>query len=154
MTDADTTVVEQTLRISARPETVWRYWTDPERMCDGWGAAAELEPRPGGAYVVEMGGGGVMRGEYVELVPHERIVFTFGWDPTEGSPAIAPGSTLVEITLTADGDDTVLALRHTGLPAAVRDEHAAGWGHFLTLLVAAAGGGRAGTAADDGAGQA
>lgn len=140
MTDAETTVVEQTLRISARPETVWRYWTDPERMCDWWGAAAELDPRPGGACVVEMGGGAVMRGEYVEIVPHERIVFSFGWDPTEDGPDIAPGSTLVEITLTPDGDDTILALRHSGLPAAVRDEHRAGWGHFLPLLAAAAAG--------------
>src|SRR4051794_3519962 len=110
----------------------------PGRMRDWWGATAELDPRPGGACVVEMGGGGVMRGAYVELVPHERIVFTFGWDPTEGAPAVARGSTLVEITLTPDGDDTILALRHSGLPAAVHDEHAAGWGHFLPRLVTAA----------------
>lgn len=140
MTDADTSVVEQTLRINARPETVWRYWTDPDRMCDWWGAAAELDPRPGGACVVEMGGGGVMRGEYVELVPHERIVFTFGWDPHAEAPDVAPGSTLVEVTLTADGDDTILALRHTGLPPAAAAEHHAGWSHFLPLLSAAAGG--------------
>lgn len=78
MTGIEATVVEQTLRIAARPETVWRYWTDPVRMCDWWGAAAQLDPRPGGACVVELGGGGIMRGEFVELVPHERIVFTFG----------------------------------------------------------------------------
>ena len=41
-------IVEETVRIAARPETVWRYWTDPERMCAWWGAAAELDPRPGG----------------------------------------------------------------------------------------------------------
>lgn len=132
--EADTTFVEQTVRIAARPETVWRYWTEPERMCDWWGAAADLDPRPGGACVVEMGGGGVMRGEYIELVPHERIVFSFGWDRAEDGPDVAPGSTLVEITLTADGDDTILALRHSGLPGAVHDEHRGGWGHFLPLL--------------------
>jgi uncharacterized protein YndB with AHSA1/START domain len=135
VTDADADVVEQTLRIEARPETVWRYWTDPARMCEWWGATAELEPRPGGACVVEMGNGGVMRGEFLELVPHERIVFTFGWDPHEGAPNVPPGSTRVEITLTAAGDDTILALRHTGLPVGVRDEHRAGWGHFLPLLL-------------------
>lgn len=125
MTEADTTVVEQILRISARPETVWRYWTDPTRMSEWWGAAADLDP---------------MRGEYVELLPYERLVFSFGWDPTEGGPGIAPGSTLVQITLTADGDDTILALRHTGLPTAAREEHRAGWGRFLPLLGAAASG--------------
>lgn len=139
MTDAETRVVEQTVRINARPETVWRYWTDPARMCEWWGAAADLDPRPGGPCVVEMDGGGLMRGEYVELVPHERIVFTFGWDPHPDAPDIAPASTLVEITLTADGDDTVLGLRHTGLPPAAVAEHRAGWSHFLPLLASAAG---------------
>lgn len=135
MTDIEEAVVEQTLRIEARPETVWRFWTDPGRMCQWWGAAAHLDPRPGGACIVEMGGGPVMRGEYLELLPHERIVFSFGWDQTEGAPAVAPGSTLVEITLTADGDDTILNLRHTGLPVAFGAEHQAGWAHFLPLLV-------------------
>jgi uncharacterized protein YndB with AHSA1/START domain len=139
VTDAVTTTVEQTVRISASPETVWGYWTDPERICDWWGASAELDPRPGGVCVVEMGNGGVMRGEYVELIPHERIVFSFGWDPADGAPAVAPGSSLVEITLTPDGEDTILALRHTGLPAGARDEHRAGWDHFLPLLAAAGG---------------
>ena len=131
-------VVEHTLRIAARPETVWRYWTDPERMCEWWGTAAELDPQPGGRCVVSMGGGPRMRGEFIELVPHERIVFSFGWEPGEGVPPVAPGSTLVEVTLTPDGDDTILALRHTGLPAAAAEEHRSGWGHFLPLLGAAA----------------
>lgn len=138
MTEVDTTVVEQTVRIDARPETVWGYWTEPERMSAWWGAAAELDPRPGGACIVAMGGGPVMRGEFVEVVPHERIVFTFGWDPTVGAPAVGPGSTLVEVTLTADGDGTILALRHTGLPAGARGEHHAGWGHFLARLAVVA----------------
>ena len=78
-----------------------------------------------------------MVGEFVELVPHERIVFTFGWEPTPGAPGVAPGSTRVEVTLTADAGDTIMTLRHSGLPAAVADEHDAGWGHFLPLLVSA-----------------
>jgi uncharacterized protein YndB with AHSA1/START domain len=134
VTDADTRTVEQTLRISARPETVWHYWTDPQRMCDWWGATAELDPRPGGTCRVDMGGGPVMVGEYVELVPHERIVFTFGWEPTHDAPDVAPGSTRVEVTLIADAGDTIMTLRHSGLPAAFADEHHAGWGHFLPLL--------------------
>ena len=136
--DADGGVVEQTVRIAARPETVWRYWTDPQRMCDWWGSVATLDPRPGGRYEVEMGSGRTMRGEYLELVPHERIVFSFGWEPTDGAPAIEPGSTRVEVTLTPDAGDTILTLRHTGIPAAFADLHATGWSHFLPLLVDAA----------------
>lgn len=36
-----------------------------------------------------------------------------------------------------DAGDTVLTLRHTGLPAAWATEHAGGWSHFLPLLAEA-----------------
>ena len=135
MTGFDTRVVEQTLRIRARPETVWRYWTDPKRMREWWGKAANLDPSAGGVCVVEMGTGPIMRGEYVELVPHQRLVFSFGWEPTAGGPDIPPGSTRVEVTLTEDSGDTIMTLRHIGLPGDAVDEHSRGWAHFLPLLV-------------------
>jgi len=134
MTDADTRVVEQTVRIKARPETVWRFWTDPQRLCDWWGEAAELDPRPGGTYRVEMDGGPTMSGEYLELVPFERIVFSFGWEAMEGGPQVAPGSTRVEVTLTPDDGDTIMTLRHSGLPGAHAEEHQTGWVQFLPRL--------------------
>jgi uncharacterized protein YndB with AHSA1/START domain len=134
----DRPVVEQTIRIRARPETVWRYWTDPGRMCDWWGAAAELDPRPGGRIRVTMDQGPVMVGTFLELVPHTRIVFSFGWETADGIPPIAPGTTTVEIALVADADDTVLSLRHDGLPAAEIDEHRSGWSRFLGVLAEAA----------------
>ena len=138
LTEPDTKVVEQSVRISARPETVWRYWTDPERMCTWWGATAELDPRPGGICRVEMGGGPVMRGEYLEVVPYERLVFSFGWEPTDGGPDIAPGSSRVEVLLVADVDDTIMTLRHSGIPDAFADLHRSGWSQFLPRLAAAA----------------
>jgi uncharacterized protein YndB with AHSA1/START domain len=67
--------VEHEIWINARPETVWRYWIDPARICDWWGASAELDPRPGGTCLVRLGGDTVMRGEFVELTPYRRIVF-------------------------------------------------------------------------------
>ena len=47
MTETETRTVEQTVRIAARPETVWRFWTDPERMRQWWGTSSNLEARPG-----------------------------------------------------------------------------------------------------------
>lgn len=143
MSDTETEI-EQTVRISARRETVWNYWTDPARMCEWWGATAELDARPGGACIVGMNQGPVMRGEFLEVVPHERLVFTFGWDDGSDAPAVPPGSTRVEVTLTDDGDDTILSLRHTGLPPSQAAEHDSGWGHFLGILAEAV---PAGTAA-------
>jgi uncharacterized protein YndB with AHSA1/START domain len=137
VTETNTNIVEQTVRINARPETVWKYWTDPQRMCDWWGAAAELDPRPGGLCRIEMAGGPIMRGEYVELVPYERLVFSFGWEPTDGAPAIAPGESRVEVTLIEDAGDTIMTLRHTGIPDSFAALHASGWSNILPLLVAA-----------------
>jgi uncharacterized protein YndB with AHSA1/START domain len=132
--DPEGRVVVQTLRIEARPETVWRYWTDPDRMCAWWGQAADLDPRPGGRCIVDLGGGAIMRGEYVELVPYERIVFTFGWDPHDDAPAVPPGSTHVEISLAATDGDTIMTLRHTGLRLDELGRHDDGWAHFLARL--------------------
>jgi len=129
--------VEQTVRIAARPQTVWRYWTEPERMCDWWAVAAEVDLRPGGLYWVDIAEGGTMRGEVVELVPYERFVFTFGWEKSNLAPEIVPGSTVVEVTFVEEAGDTVMTLRHTGLPRTLIDSHHAGWGHHLPLLIAA-----------------
>jgi len=139
VTDRNTGVVEQTVRIGARPETVWRFWTDPERMREWWGATADLDPAPGGVCRVEMTHGAVMEGEFVELVPYERLVFTFGWEPHEGGPDVPPGSSRVEVTLVPDAGDTIMTLRHTGLPASDAGRHDEGWAEHLPDLVAAAG---------------
>jgi uncharacterized protein YndB with AHSA1/START domain len=141
MTEADTRTIEQTLRISARPETVWRFWTDPEAICDWWGTSAELDPQPGGTCRVKMESGPLMVGKYVELVPYERIVFTFGWEGADDF-GVTPGSSRVEVTLVDEDGDTVLTLRHFGLPPTAAEEHSKGWAHFLPILVDAAEGGR------------
>jgi uncharacterized protein YndB with AHSA1/START domain len=138
LTGPGSSEVERVIRIRARPETVWRYWTDPERICAWWGESAELDPRPGGICRVNLGGNAVMTGEYLELIPYHRIVFTFGWEPVAGAPPVLPGSSTVTITLAADGDDTVMTLRHTVLPPAAQGQTLAGWSRFLPLLATAA----------------
>ena len=92
----------------------------------------------GGAFVVTMESGGVMRGEYLTLDAPHRLEFTFGWD--DGGPGgnVPPGSTRVEVTLDRDGDATVLTLRHFDLPDAATAVHGDGWSHFLPILDAAA----------------
>ena len=81
---------------------------------------------------VNVSGIDVAVGEYVEIVPPERIVWTWGW---EGSDTIPPGSSTVEVTLTADGDATVVHLRHSGLPDEnAEQEHREGWTHYVARL--------------------
>src|SRR6267142_3130448 len=90
--------------IDAQPETVFPFLTDPAKHLEWMGSEVELDPRPGGAYRVRMGGEHLSVGEFVEVVPDQRVVFTFGWD-APGHP-IPSGSTTVTITLIPEGDKT------------------------------------------------
>ena len=121
-----------------RPDEVFAFLTDAERYVKWQGVKAELDPRPGGVFRVWMDADTVAQGEYVEIEPPRRVVFTWGW---EGNSGLPPGSTTVELTLEPDGDGTLLSLRHTGLPdgkaAAMHEE---GWRFFTDRLILAASG--------------
>ncbi|MEX0755524.1 MAG: SRPBCC family protein [Actinomycetota bacterium] len=141
MSDAPKVVpheVEVSLHLEAPPEAVFPYLIEPERYVRWQGIKAELDPRPGGVYRVWMDTSGtIARGEFVEVEPPRRLVFTWGW---EGNDTLPPGASTVELTLQADGSGTLLHLRHSGLPdgesAAMHEE---GWHFFtgrLTQLVA------------------
>lgn len=140
MTDVATPSVTRTLRIEARPDLVWTFWTDPARLAEWWGDSTGTVAQVGGAFVVRMDGGPVMRGEYSELDRPHRVAFTFGWEDGGPDGLVPPGSSRVEVTLDADGDATILTLRHYDLPATAADAHDTGWGHFLPILADAAAG--------------
>ena len=89
-----------------------------------------------------VGGQHQSAGEFVEVVPNEKVVFTFGWE--EKDHPIPPGSTTMEITLHPEGDKTRVRLVHRGLPADAVDDHGQGWAHYLERLAIAATGGDAG----------
>jgi uncharacterized protein YndB with AHSA1/START domain len=78
-------VLERELHIAARPETVFAFFTDPAKMISWMGQEATLDPRPGGICLINIHSH-ITRGEYVELLPHSRIVFTWGWED-EGYPS-------------------------------------------------------------------
>ena len=131
------------------------------------GADATLDPRPGGVCriafrpapaVVDFmaatfghdpqqarerlqaaGASSAMLGEFVEVDPPRRVSFTWGW---ELEPyALPPQSTAVEVSLTPDGEETVLRLVHRRLPPGLTAFHSAGWDHHLGRLAVVAAGG-------------
>ena len=129
--------------IDATPETIFPFLTETEKYLQWEGTEAELDPRPGGIFRVLIAGQHQGAGEFVEVIPNEKVSYTFGWEQ-EGNP-ITPGSTLVTITLEAEGSKTRLRLAHTGLPdeQAVRD-HGEGWQHYIERLAIVAAGGTVG----------
>ena len=135
MNATDTTVLEREVSIEASPETVYQYLVDPDAMKRWMGIEVELDPQPGGIFRVNVNGHNVARGEYVELVPHERVVFTWGWEGDE--IALEPGASTVEFTLTGHGSSTLLRLVHRGLDGASAERHGHGWDHYLERLVIA-----------------
>ena len=128
--------------IDATPETIWPFLTETDKHLEWLGTVAEIDPRPGGTYRVLVGGAHQSAGEYLEVVPREKVVFTFGWDE-KGHP-IPPASTTVEISLHPEGDKTRVRLVHRGLPADAVDDHTGGWDRYLDRLATVATGGDAG----------
>ena len=137
------TSVERELTIDASPETVWQFLIEADKLDRWFGGQAWLDPRPGGQYRVDVIGGHIAAGEFVELDPPRRLVHTFGWEPEGGQEnPVPPGSSTIEFELEPSGDGTILKFRHYGLPnAEAATSHAHGWDHYLARLVVAGGGG-------------
>jgi uncharacterized protein YndB with AHSA1/START domain len=127
--------VVASVRISAVPEVVFPYFTDPDLVTTWLAEKADLDPRPGGLFAIDVDGGHA-GGSYVEVDPPRRVVFTWG---IPGDSDLPTGSSTVEVVLAAEGDDTVVTLTHRDLPAGKRPSHQEGWERHLAGLVSAAG---------------
>jgi uncharacterized protein YndB with AHSA1/START domain len=126
------------VRVKADPSTIYALLIEPGKQ--SWlGTDAEFDARPGGVYKIQVGGDHPALGEFVEVVPDEKIVFTFGWN--EPGHPIPAGSTNVAITLIPEGDETLVRLVHSGLPDDAITDHEQGWQHFLDRLAIVAVGG-------------
>jgi uncharacterized protein YndB with AHSA1/START domain len=138
----ETTALEREIAIAASPETVWGFLVDPEKAVLWMGERATFDVRPGGAWSIDVIPGHTASGEFVELDPPHRLVYTWGWEPSGGEAnPVPPGSSTIEIELVPDGDGTVLQFIHRDLPSAKSTEsHAHGWDHYFSRLAAAAAG--------------
>lgn len=139
---------------AAPPEAVWRAWTEPEKAQLWWGPKGFTTPfcridlRVGGTYLNCMrspeGQDYWSTGTYREVVPPERLVCTDSFADETG--AVVPASRygmegdwplelLITATFAAEGEKTLLTLRHAGLPAGeAREQCAAGWNEMFDKL--------------------
>ena len=126
----------------APPERVYRAFLDPDAMAK-WlpphgftGRVLEMDARVGGGYRMQFtnfSSGQVMAfgGQYLELVPHERIVNTDVFDDPN-----LPGEMRNVITLKAVSVGTELTVVQSGIPAAIPTEACyLGWQESLQLLM-------------------
>ena len=138
MTDANTGRIERDVFIEAPPETVFEYLTDAGKMMRWMGVDVALDPKPNGIFMCNVDGENVARGNFVEVSPPERVVFTWGWD---GGESLPPGKSTIEITLEPKDRGTMLRMVHSGLPEPTVGPHGEGWEHFIARLIIAAAGG-------------
>jgi uncharacterized protein YndB with AHSA1/START domain len=136
----DTWLVEVEHRVPGSPDAVFDYFVDPEKYRRWQGLEANLDPRPGGVFEITMAPQAWVRGEYVAVDRPHRIVVTWGFESEgfalpRGLEQVPPGSSTLEFTFDADGDGTIIRLRHSGLPSeAARWAHEQGWASYLPRI--------------------
>jgi uncharacterized protein YndB with AHSA1/START domain len=125
--------------LAAPPALVFQAWTDPARMMQWYAPEglqtpyAESDLRVGGRFRVLMrepdGTEHDVSGEYREIVPDRKLVFTWAWLRSPDDISV------VTVELQPEGDGTRLTLTHEQLPdAAERDSHQSGWSSALDKL--------------------
>ncbi|MEM7272431.1 MAG: SRPBCC domain-containing protein [Actinomycetota bacterium] len=137
MTD-DSTIVRYRRQIDAPAEVVFGLLSTAAGMTEWLAVDAEIDLRVGGQIRWTHANGARVAGRILAVEPPTRLVFTYGWI---GSEDVAPGRTEVAIELLAEpgGARTELTLVHRELPTDRRDDHRAGWVHFLGELASVSG---------------
>jgi len=126
-------------RFKASPAKVFAAWTDPEKVKRWMGPGpvtpihAENDARVGGRYrwVMKSPDGEVhdVAGSYREVIPNEKLVFTWAWKTTPERESV------VTVMLKPDGDGTLLTLIHEQFfDEETRDSHQSGWTGALDKL--------------------
>lgn len=117
--------------IDAAPDKVFPYLVEPELLATWIGEESWNEPRLGGLFRLKFPQN-IVRGEFVELDPPRRVVFTWGREEGDSMPV---GSTTVAFDLEAENGGTRVRLQHTGLPNELEvEQHNMGWDMFLPVL--------------------
>ena len=128
-------------RLNASPAKVYEAWTDPEKIVRWFGPAqviagsvrADIDARIAGRYRIsfdmEDGEHHEVGGVYREMVPNQRLTFSWAWYSTPERES------QVTISLKPDGDGTLLTLHHEQLlDQAARAGHENGWISTLDKL--------------------
>jgi uncharacterized protein YndB with AHSA1/START domain len=127
--------------LPAGRDEVFRAWTDPDLLRQwfkprgGSSPGVEMDVRVGGRYRWAMkllGHRYFAFGEYIEVDPPRRLVFTFGWDRV---PLVRLIDSLVTVEFRDRGDQTEVVITHERLGSrSLRTLHEGGWQACLANL--------------------
>jgi uncharacterized protein YndB with AHSA1/START domain/predicted enzyme related to lactoylglutathione lyase len=125
-------------RLNVAPAKVFAAWTDPQKMMRWIGPAnvtrceVRNDLREGGRYDIKVHADNEehnVGGVYREIVPDEKLVFTWAWYSTPERES------LVTVTIKPDGDGSLMTLHHEQFfDEAARDRHNQGWTGTLLKL--------------------
>ncbi len=127
-------------RLKATPAAAYAAWTDPQKLVKWFGPdagpvkRADLDVRVGGSYTVifftEDGEEHHVSGVYREVIPNEKLVFTWAWRSTPERESI------VTVSIKPDGEGSLLTLtQEKFFDEQARDNHLYGWTGCLDKLV-------------------
>ncbi|MEO6938861.1 MAG: SRPBCC domain-containing protein [Candidatus Kapaibacterium sp.] len=143
-----------TREFNAPRALVWRAWTEPELFKKWWGPkmftcpVAKMDVRVGGKYLWSMRGEGwgdiYTTGEFLEVVPIEKLVYTDSFSDAAGNivsptyykmPSDFPEKMLVTVRLEDLGNTTKMTIQHVGVPSGeMTDATKQGWNESFDKL--------------------
>jgi uncharacterized protein YndB with AHSA1/START domain len=135
--------ISMTRVFDAPRERVWREWTEPEAFADWYGgpdaevpmSSVSMDVRPGGRWRLTMFYGPDRReirwrGEYREVSPPERLVFTVSDEPESDAFELV----IVELVDLGDGRTEMRFQQRGELPPEVYERAGQGWSIFFERM--------------------
>lgn len=119
------------------PSEAIRAFTDPALLREWWGGELELDPVPGGDYVVRFESQGwTLNGKVLSYDPESKLTFTWTWEHHSDAPLRG-----VKVRAQPAEGGTRLEIEHGphGGSEAEKEEadsHREGWLHFLPRIAA------------------
>jgi uncharacterized protein YndB with AHSA1/START domain len=106
-------------------------WFGPASVKEG-SVKAEIDLRVGGSYRISFDANGQYNqvgGVYRDVVPNQRLVFTWAWHSTPERES------LVTISIKPEGSGSLITFHHAQfVDSKARDNHERGWTEFLAKL--------------------
>ena len=141
------TTVTLSRSVPASPGRVFELWTNASRLARWWwpqlpGTTYVVDARVGGSYAIASPViGATVRGDYSEVEPPRRLVFTWNWEDDDG-PAV--GEDTVAVDFEPEHGATLVTVAHTSQAHAPDDGTEQGWNDVLERLAGLLGSARTG----------